>query len=99
MWPVFDNPRTTGLLSRGSQVRDLPGAPHRFAMWLRPPVSSSRRDSLPLAASVCETCRARHIFNRGVPPLGLPSTLTRGGPMIPAPFAWLTRCRSFATAR
>ena len=38
----------------------------------------------------------RAILNRGAPPLGLPSTLTRGGPMIPAPFAWLTRCRSFA---
>ncbi len=32
----------------------------------------------------------------GLAPLELPRTLARGGPAIPAPLAWLTRCRSFA---
>jgi hypothetical protein len=33
-----------------------------------------------------------NLINRGAAPLELPHTLTRGGPYIPAPFAWLTRC-------
>jgi hypothetical protein len=35
---------------------------------------------------------------RGLPPRP-PYTLTRGDPFLPAPFAWLTRSRSFAAVR
>src|SRR5450759_4943884 len=33
----------------------------------------------------------------GLRPVGPPCTLARGDPTIPAPLAWLSRCRSFAS--
>jgi hypothetical protein len=52
-----------GLLSRGSQVRVLPGALPRETRKRRPPVVGKRRDSLSLVASGSESCRARHFQN------------------------------------
>ena len=47
-------------------------------------------------AAMREGAPSGPFFSEGLSPLGLPYTLTRGGPG-PAPFAWLTRCaRSLA---
>jgi len=39
-----------------------------------------------------------HFLTRGASPLALPHTLSRAPLRRRAPFAWLTRCRSFAEA-
>ena len=56
---------------------------------------SDARQRFGTEGSVVRIHSPRPILIRGLRPR-TPYTLTRGGPSLPAPFAWLTRSRSFA---
>ena len=100
--------RTTGLereperaVIRGRAVqiahRDRDVVEARDGRWIRGQTDRRRQRQRHREPGTVHSAHDANLI-RGASPLGLPDTLSRAPLRRRAPFAWLTRCRSFADA-